>query len=91
MSVLNSTNNTIPENGLVDVLGPVGGPHDEDGAVVVGGEPVPELHELGLDHGRGLVVVLVPHPQQAVCTTHTRRFFHIPLDKVLKEVNTIPT
>jgi hypothetical protein len=59
-------NTSVPEDGLVDVLGPVGGTHDKDGALVVRGEAVPQLHELCLDHGRRLVVVLVPNPQQAV-------------------------
>jgi hypothetical protein len=66
MEKIQEKNTSVPEDGLVDVLGPVGGPHDKDGALVVRGEAVPQLHELCLDHGRRLVVVLVTNPQQAV-------------------------
>ena len=42
--------------------------HDHDRGLTLrsGLESVPQLHELGLDHGRGLVVVRVSGPEEGV-------------------------
>ena len=62
-----------PQYGCVDVIGPVGGAHDEDLTAAVGDEAVPEDHELRLDHHRRLVVLARPRPEQRVCAQETDR------------------
>lgn len=55
------------QDGSVDILGSVGGPHDYHTASMISSQAVPLLQELGLHHGRGFMVSCGPYPQEGVC------------------------
>ena len=60
-----------PQHGVIEAKRPVGGGEDHDVGTGVGAEAVPELHELRLHAGDGLVLLLAAdaqHRLDLVCT-----------------------
>jgi len=52
------------EDGLVQILWPIGGSQDEDTNIGTAHQAIPLQHELGLHHGGGLVIATAAHPQK---------------------------
>ena len=61
------------QNGRVDVVGAVGGAHDEDLAALFRHEAVPKRHELRLDEDRRLVVLSTARSEERVCNIQNTR------------------